>query len=274
MEKERFEWLSLARNLAAEAGVLIRAASESVRSEGAGQEKSCSVDLVTEYDRQAEDIILSKIRDRYPGHGIISEESNPKGELKKVTWVVDPIDGTTNFIAGLPEVAVSIGIIVDGKPEVGVVYNPIRNEIFHAVRGCGAFLDDRPIHVNKGITLSQAIVCVEFGYVRTNEGAVTMLEPVRKLLSRSVRTIRMIGSGTLDLCFVACGRLDAVYAGVAGEGWYPWDYAAGGLIAEEAGAKLCKVDGSEFSIFGDSVVCSSPSIVGDILEVIRPESEN
>lgn len=153
-ENRAFEYLAVARSLASEAGVLIRSATRSARS-SAEELKSSSVDLVTEFDRRAEDIILSGIRSRYPDHGIISEESFPEGELAEVTWIVDPIDGTTNFIAGLPEVAVSIGIAVDGIVQAGVVYNPIRNEIFHSVRGHGAFLDDRQIHVNPNMTISQ-----------------------------------------------------------------------------------------------------------------------
>mmetsp|Transcript_6023 Transcript_6023/g.18149 ORF Transcript_6023/g.18149 Transcript_6023/m.18149 type:complete len:155 (-) Transcript_6023:2215-2679(-) len=154
MSEAPFEWLFVARTLTAQAGELIRESKNIVRT-GENNTKSSSVDIVTEFDRRAEKIILDGIRARYPEHGIISEESHTDGKLETVTWIVDPIDGTTNFIAGLSDVAVSVGVAVEGVVKVGVIYNPIREETFYSVRGFGAFLNDKPISVNRNINLNQ-----------------------------------------------------------------------------------------------------------------------
>jgi len=187
------------------------------------------------------------------------------------------VDGTTNLVAGIPEVSVCIGLFADDRVVLGVVYNPFRDEMFRATRGGGgAFLNDQKISVNAHKTsLSEAVIVAEFGYERNAAGIARMLASVQALLEAGIRTLRVLGSGALDMCYVACGRADAVYTGVAGEGWKPWDYAAALVIAEEAGAKVCSLEAYEapFTIVGKSMLCSAPRVARSVWATVRLEAE-
>ena len=193
--------------------------------------KSSPVDVVTEVDRAAEQMIFDRILAARPGDGFLGEEGAAAESTTGVTWVVDPIDGTVNFLYGLPAYAVSIAASVDGEVVAGVVVNVALEEVYTAVRGEGAFLGGRRLRVGTPGPLSQRLVGTGFNYVA--EVKVKQTVAVSAML-HEVRDIRRVGAAALDLCAVAAGRLDAFVE----EGLNPWDVAAGGLVAEEAGALL------------------------------------
>ncbi len=229
------ELLTLAQDIAMRAGQLARLR----RSEGVevADTKSSAVDIVTEADRETEALIRGLIADARPNDGFLGEESGTGGGSSGLTWVVDPIDGTVNFLYGIPHYAVSIAV-VEGEPDpltwtalAGVVVNPASGELFTATRGGGAFLGDQQIHVAERVELSQALVATGFAYDAGMRGQQGVL--VTKLLPL-VRDIRRQGTASLDLCFVASGRLNAYFERTLS----PWDHAAGALIAAEAGATV------------------------------------
>lgn len=185
-----------------------------------------------------------------------------------ISLQIDAIDGTTNFVSGLQDVGICIALAVDAVVVVGVVYNPFLDEMFEARRGAGAFLNQVPIRSSQCAALEDALVISEWGYDRTPEGVDKMLAGNRRLLVANVRGIRQLGSGALDMCYVAMGRADAVYCGVAGEAWCIWDYAAASLIAEEAGASLSTLQKAPFYITSKSMVCSAPALIDRLIDVV------
>jgi fructose-1,6-bisphosphatase/inositol monophosphatase family enzyme len=240
--------------------------------------KSHETDFATAIDLKNENFIASEIKKHFPEHEIIGEESTGTGTIppltNKPTWIIDPIDGTTNFAAGLPLSCVSIGFCLEGKPFMGVVYAPMTQELYIAVKGLGAYRNGVPLLKCTGEkaskSLSNSVVCFEFGYARTQEGIDNMVNAVRRLLEHGVRTTRTLGSGVLDLCYVACGRMDVVYTGMAEEGWKPWDYCAGLVVAMEAGCNMSHLmirdekdandagalkSGYEFNLYSSSMIC-------------------
>lgn len=236
--------------------------------------KSGSSDLVTSADMASQSLIFNAVTQAYPTHRLIGEEDADSHSAldARPTWIVDAIDGTTNFVHGLRDFAVSIAYAIDGKVEVCAVYNPVADEMFSAVRGKGAYLNDKPVHVSSCNTISDSFVLTEWAYVRSQPGVGHMLRSNERLMAAGVRGVRQLGSGTLDMCYVAMGRADAVYCGVipgGGDGWKIWDYAAASLIAEEAGAVLQTLDGKPFDISGTSMFCSTPLIADDILKIIQ-----
>jgi myo-inositol-1(or 4)-monophosphatase len=196
------------------------------------------VDLVTAADREAEAVIVRHIRQRYPEHRIVAEESGEHPGEADFVWYVDPLDGTTNFVHAFPHFAVSIGLVAHGGLEAGVVIDPLRREVFHAARGRGSFLDDRPIQVSRTATLCDALVGTGFPYDR-RDTADRLLLPLGRVL-RASRGVRRAGAAALDLAYVACGRMDAYWEARL----QPWDTAAGSLLVTEAGGTISALDGS------------------------------
>ena len=227
--------LDIARRIALEAGAL----AARRRSEGVevAASKSSAVDIVTEADRETEKLIRDALAAARPHDGFFGEESGAEKGTSGLTWIVDPIDGTVNFLYGIPHYAVSIAV-VEGEPDpltwttlAGVVVNPASGETFTATADGGAFLNGDPIHVASPVDLSQALVATGFAYdsvERGRQGAV-----ISQLLPQ-VRDIRRMGTASLDLCFVACGRFNAYFERTLS----PWDHAAGALVAREAGATV------------------------------------
>lgn len=196
---------------------------------GVAATKSSATDVVTVMDQRAEAMIVERIAAARPDDGFLGEEGAARDGTSGVTWVVDPIDGTVNYLYEIPAYAVSIAARVAEQVVAGAVVNPVSGETFTAARGQGAFLDGRRLRVTPPADLSMAMVATGFGYDparRTRQAAV-----LAGLVHR-VRDIRRFGAASLDLCAVACGRVDAYYE----QGLKPWDLAAGGLVAEEAGA--------------------------------------
>jgi len=235
------ELLDIAREVALAAGRLVRQR----RTEGVevAASKSSREDIVTHADRESETLIRSLLAEARPDDGFLGEEGGADVGSSGLTWVVDPIDGTVNFLYGIPHYAVSIAV-VEGEPDpatwralAAVVANPAIGEVFTAAAGGGAFLGTEPIRVAPASDLSQCLVGTGFSYSadqRLDQAAI-----VAKLIGR-VRDIRRVGTASLDLCAVACGRLNAYYE----RGLKPWDHAAGALIALEAGAAVRGLHGA------------------------------
>ncbi|GAB3617251.1 inositol monophosphatase family protein [Okibacterium endophyticum] len=238
---EYAEFEKLARTIAAEAGDLIAR-----RRQGdieVAESKSAPEDIVTAADRESEALIRERVAAARPDDAFLGEETGAAPGSSGITWVVDPIDGTVNYLYNIPEFNVSIGV-VEGEPDpatwralAGVVVNPSRNEIFSASLGAGATLNGRPITVNRGVRPALALVGTGFSY--SSARRVWQAGVVTKLISH-VRDIRRFGSAALDLCYVAAGRIDAYYE----RGLNPWDMAAGSLIAAEAGARVGGLHGT------------------------------
>ncbi|MFD7706076.1 inositol monophosphatase family protein [Streptomyces sp. NPDC059785] len=221
------ELLDLALEAAHRAGTFLRDGRPA--DLGVAATKTSAVDVVTEMDIASEKLITAMLADRRPDDGVLGEEGASVAGTSGVEWVIDPIDGTVNYLYGLPSWAVSIAARKDGETLVGVVHAPVRGETFRAVLGGGAFLNDRPVRVRRAPDLALALVGTGFGYLA--ERRARQADVVRELIPE-VRDIRRGGSAAIDLCDVAAGRLDAYYE----RGLNPWDYAAGDLIAREAGA--------------------------------------
>jgi fructose-1,6-bisphosphatase/inositol monophosphatase family enzyme len=235
-------------------------------------------------DVENETLIMEGIRQTFPSHELIGEETTGTGEVPplssvKPTWIIDPIDGTTNFSSGLNMCCVSIGFCVSGKPVMGVIYAPITNEWYLAVRHHGAYRNGKRILSQQGSnnkkSIEKAVICCEFGYSRKPEEIDAMLGAVSRILAKGCRAIRQLGSGCLDLCYVATGRLDVVYAGIVNEGWKPWDYAAGLVICQEAGCIMESIDqkpgDDEFDLYSKSILCGvSRELVDQCRSLLRP----
>ena len=221
--------------------------------------KSTPTDVVTEADRACEALLVDGILSARPDDGILGEEGASSPGTSGVRWVVDPIDGTVNYLYGLPQWCVSIGVEVDGVTEVGVVFDPPKDELWVAVRGRGALLDDRPLRCTAVTELSQTMVATGFSYdVRRRSVQAEQLSTVLPL----VRDVRRLGSGALDLCSVAAGRIDAYYE----QGLNPWDMSAGLLIAAEALARIGDLRGGPPS--ARMVVATAPAVFAPLVDVL------
>jgi myo-inositol-1(or 4)-monophosphatase len=244
--------LALATDLARRAGALALSLHSGLQGHDT---KSTPTDVVTAADRASEQLLVEGIRAARPGDGVLGEEGADDAGTTGVRWVVDPVDGTVNYLYGLPQWAVSIGVEVDGETLVGVVYDPAKDELWQAVRGRGATLDGRPLRCTAVTDLSQALVATGFGYDARRRAAQAALLPS---LLPAVRDLRRLGSGALDLCAVAAGRVDAYYE----QGLSPWDGIAGTLVAREAGAR---VEGLRGAPPGHPMTLAAPPAVFDAL---------
>lgn len=221
--------------------------------------KSSLTDMVTEYDKACETIVFEGLRDARPTDTIVGEEGSRHDGRSGVTWYIDPIDGTTNFLYDIPMWAVSIGASDADGPLVGVVFNPSANETFSAIRGSGARLNGRPIRCNDDARLATALVATGFSYAP--ESRVVQARRVTRMIDH-VRDIRRFGAAAIDMCYVACGRLDGYFE----ENLHPWDIAAGDLIAREAGCRTGDFAGGP--IRPAETVTASPSLFGPLTDLI------
>lgn len=233
-------------------------------------EKKGHNDFVTEVDRFTEQKIIEVIRKAYPHHGFIGEESGvTKGKPDETEWIIDPIDGTTNFIHGFPVFSVSIAARRNGKLEAGVIYDPLRQELFTASRGNGAMLQDRKIRVTTPNSLEGCLIGTGFPY-RDNPKHMDDYLAMQKAVSLKSAGLRRAGSAALDLAYVACGRLDGFWE----LGLKLWDIAAGELLIREAGGLICDVDGNETHATTGNVVAGSGKVMRDLLKTISPHCGN
>ncbi|XP_020294798.1 inositol monophosphatase 2-like [Pseudomyrmex gracilis] len=227
-------------------------------------------DLVTEYDRKIEDVIIGKLKQAFPDHRFIAEESTK--ELPELTdtptWIIDPIDGTMNFIHGFPHTCVVIGLAVKKQMVLGIVYNPVLEQLFTARKGRGAFLNGEPIHVSKIEDLSKALVCMESGFIKIDDLREKTVERIQAVV-RAVQGIRTLGVAALTLCYVALGIVEAYH--IEGPGISTWDIAAASLIISEAGGVVVdRVTGEPIDIMKPRAVAAcNDKIAQDVVRIIR-----
>lgn len=258
-ESERAQLRRVALAAARRAGDILQDRARS----GFQVEHKDVVNLVTDADRQSEHAILGELRRAFPGHETLAEErglSTPSSS--RYRWVIDPLDGTTNFAHGFPAYCVSIGLEYDGHLVLGVVHDPTRNEWFVAERGRGATLNDHPIRVSGTRALTDALLVTGFAY-DIRESAENNLDHFARFSLRA-QGVRRVGAAALDLCYVACGRFDGYWELKL----HPWDMAAGVVILEEAGGRLTDFRGGMFSIYGKEIVASNGPIHDDMLKVL------
>jgi myo-inositol-1(or 4)-monophosphatase len=255
------EYVASAIQFAREAGSILKHYAErdkQVEFKGRGN-------LVTIADKESEERIIRGIRERYPNHAILAEESglSASGNGAEFRWVIDPLDGTTNFAHQYPFYCVSIALEQAGSMICGAVYDPVRDEMFSAARGAGAFLNGERIQVSPTDRLSHALLITGFPY-NFREYVDTVVAQFRAFLIAS-QAVRRGGSAALDLCYVAAGRLDGFWELEL----HPWDTAAGALIAEEAGGRITDFSGGPFSIYRKEILVSNGRIHEEMLGVLK-----
>ena len=232
--------------------------------------KDSPIDLVTEADHQAEAAVIEILQRAFPTHAILAEESGANAHQSEHRWIVDPLDGTTNFAHGYPQFCVSLAYEYRGKVRVAVILDAIKKECFIAQRGRGAQLNGKAIHVSSVPTLESSLLGTGFPYDRRARRRYYLA--FWEAFMMRVQGVRRTGSAALDLAYVACGRIDGFWE----FGLKPWDVAAGALIVEEAGGHVSNMDGSMLDLAGGRIVASNGHIHQEMMEVIlssRPEAE-
>ncbi len=255
----RNEFKELAISTARKAGALLK--------EGLSLEKKIGYkgvgNLVTETDIKSQELIVSEITKNLPDHGIISEENLEERTKARYLWIIDPLDGTTNYAHRYPIFSISMALAEEGEIILGVVHDPNFDELFFAEKGCGAFLNDKPIHVSKTALLNSSLLATGFPYyIRERPGKIFRYFQEFSLRSQGVRRA---GSAALDLCALACGRIDGFWE----EGLKPWDTAAGSLIVKEADGTLSKYDGSPFDIYAPQALATNTLIHQQMLRILK-----
>ncbi len=220
-------------------------------------------DFVSEVDRMAEKTIIDTLLEAYPDHAILAEESGRRGESDYI-WIIDPLDGTTNFLHGFPQYSVSIALSYKGVLDQAVIFDPTRNDLFIASRGKGAFLNDRRLRVSKRIKLAEALIGTGFPF-RDFQHLDAYLAMFRDMLQKTAG-IRRPGSAALDLAWVAAGRLDGFWE----IGLSKWDIAAGCLLVQEAGGLVGDFSGEDSYIDTGNIVAGSPKIFAQLLQILSP----
>ncbi len=252
IEKTLFEALEKAGNLLREA-----------LPRRAGFERKSELSLVTETDRQAEKVIIETIFRSFPNHAILAEESLGQGNSPK-RWIIDPLDGTTNFAHTYPVACVSIAYEENGVLEYGGVFDPFRQELFYGRRGKGAFLNGHPLRVSENSRLADSLLATGFPYDR-KKNIDSYVGILRDFLMH-IHGVRRTGSAATDICYVACGRFDGYWEAKLN----PWDVAAAALILMEAGGHLTDYAGGAFSVDARQTVASNGKIHAEMLEVLKP----
>lgn len=224
------------------------------------------VDLVTRFDKRSQDMIISELKKRYPEYGILSEEGVNHNKKAPYRWIVDPLDGTTNFAHGLPIWAISIALEVKGDIHLGVVYEPSRKEVFSAIKNKGAFIGQKRINVSRVRELTHSLLVTGFPY-DIRKSAHNNLNHFCNFALRA-QAVRRLGSAALDLCYTACGRFDGYWELKLS----PWDQAAGSLILSEAGGLITDFKGNKFNIYGDEVLGTNSLIHRQMMSVLHLKS--
>lgn len=229
---------------------------------------------MTETDKACEDLIFKQLKKTFPSHKFIGEETSAAFGTVELTddptWIVDPLDGTTNFVHGFPFVCVSIGLTVNKVPTVGVVYNPILDELFTAIRGQGAFLNGNSIKASSQTDLVKSLLATEIGTKRDKQTIDETTNRINNLLHK-VRSVRMSGSCAMNLCGIACGRLDLYYEHSYGG---PWDVAAGAVIVEEAGGSVFDPSGGVLDITSQRVAATNGHLKDMFISAMREGEEH
>jgi len=221
------------------------------------------IDPVTAADRASQEKIVKLIKAEFPGHTIIGEEDENRKDCGEYCWIIDPLDGTVNFIHGVPFFSVCVSLLEKGKVIAGVVYAPYSKELFVAQRGGGAFLNGKRIRVSPQGKLVRSLVVTGFPYdVHSESGKV--MQSLSNVIVK-VQGVRRLGSAAMDLCYVAAGRFEAFWE----KGLKPWDIAAGSLIVQEGGGRVSEYDGGANYIFGDTLLASNGLIHGRMIGLIK-----
>ena len=255
-------YLATATEIVLRAGEIQLARQES----GFRVSKKGTIDLVTEVDLECERMCRAVIAERFPDHDVLAEEmgGTTAGPAKsRFRWVFDPLDGTTNYAHGLPIYCASLGLEIDGRADVGAIYDPTRRELFTAERGAGAYLNGRRLQVSDAVALVDALLVTGFPYDVHKQGG-DLVEMFGAFLGRA-RAVRRLGSAALDLCYVAAGRFEAFWE----QHLKPWDVAAGALIVEEAGGRVTGMDGTPFNPEAGHLIASNGRVHDEMLDVIR-----
>ena len=253
------DFMETAVNVATDAGRLLKTNLGRLHS----IEMKGAIDVVTEMDIRAEELIIKILRGVFPTFGILTEESGERAASSEYRWIIDPLDGTTNYAHGYPVFCVSIALEKNGETILGVVYNPMLAELFTAEKGRGACLNNRKIQVSSTTKLNNSLLATGFPYdIRTSSN-----NNINYFTNFAVRVqaIRRAGSAALDSCYVACGRFDGFWELKL----KPWDVAAGGLIVKEAGGILSDFKGGPFSIYSHETVASNGIIHKQMIEVLN-----
>lgn len=259
LRRENRRYLSTAQKAAVEAGELLQSRfgrPQRIRYKGA-------IDLVTDMDHRSQDKILGILTREFPEHGVLSEEMPPMETSSDYVWVVDPLDGTTNYAHGFPMYCVSIALLKNGKPLVGVVFCPTLREIFTVCAGAGARLNGRPIAVSRVSRVDQALLATGFPYDIRTSGDNNLAYFAR--FARSAQAVRRAGAAALDLCYVAAGKFDGFWEIKL----KCWDVAAGALMVSEAGGRVTDFDGKRLDLFKPRVVASNGRIHREMLRIIE-----
>jgi len=252
------DYLRFARQTAVGAGsLLLKKANKHNRVSFKGR-----INLVTEADLASERYIIKAIEKKFPNHSILAEEESAKNKASEFKWIIDPLDGTTNFAHGFPFYCVSIALEYRGEIILGVVYDPQREELFHATIGGGSFLNGKKIHVTEETKLSRALLATGFPYDIGSSNEDNLKNFAR--FAKVARGIRRPGSAALDLCYLACGRIDGFWELKLS----PWDTAAGKLIVEEAGGKVTDFNGEKYFIYGKYILASNGRIHNQMKRIL------
>jgi myo-inositol-1(or 4)-monophosphatase len=228
-------------------------------------EKNGPADFVTDADRASEETLRERLSAAYPAYGFLGEETGfRRGADATHTWVVDPLDGTTNFVTGNPAFAVNVALVREGTAVAGVTYAPMLGELFHAEEGSGAFLNEQPIRVSPRDRLERAVLGVGIPFMGKPRQEQFIVEMQR--LMPKIAGIRRIGAGAIDMAYVACGRYDAYWE----QSVSPWDLAAGAAIVSEAGGRVTDTRGGRLDIMNGTVLACTPQILDELLAALAP----
>ncbi len=257
--KDNDRFLQVALSAAKEAGRLQKLQfGKAIQVEYKGE-----TNPVTEVDRLSEKAIVRMIVEAFPDHDVLTEETPFEGKGSPFKWIVDPLDGTTNYIRGYPSFAVSIGLELEGTIQVAVAYQPILDELFWAEKGKGAYLNGNRIGVSTVNSLDRSLLCTGFPYgIRENPDL--YLRYFREFIIRSF-ALRRPGSAVIDLCYLAAGRFDGFWE----MGLHSWDVAAGSLIVTEAGGKITDFQGRPFNVYLDEILASNGRIHEEMLQIMK-----
>jgi len=256
MAKSGGKAVEVATRAIVEAGEIATAhfqAQKEVREKGRGN-------VVTDVDLLAEKTIVERLQREYPTHGILSEESHTSPDKSEYTWIIDPLDGTRNYASNLPHFSVTIALAHDEEVVLGLIYDPLRRELFRAEKGGGAFLNDSPISVPQRTSVQASVLGLDMGY--DDEKGRRALQLLLALWP-GMQTVRIMGSAALGLAYAACGRLDLYFHHLL----FPWDLAAGIVLVKEAGGVVTERDGGPISVYSQGAIAANSAVHADFLRL-------
>ncbi|XP_012228773.1 inositol monophosphatase 1-like [Linepithema humile] len=270
--KELDECYRVAEELVLYAGKVIE---DGINTKKSTKIKGIDWDLVTEYDRKIEDKLIKQLSAQFPSHKFIGEETVAKEDrlpqlTNDPTWIIDPIDGTTNFVHRFPHTCISVALLVDKKVEIGIIYNPLMRQFFSARRHCGAFLNGKPIKTSDVKDVSQSLVAMEPWLAKDPQHLASVYSRMHALI-QNTHGIRSLGTAALTLCYVAMGAVEAYHI----EGIDAWDVAAGKLIIEEAGGIIIDTAGGELDIMTPKVIAAcNQQISQQLVDLFKKADSN